>query len=161
MVLGMLPVSWKCHLTADLGQGSITILTLLSAHSLVFSFAKLEFPFDLPASQEPLKNLLAYELSKKHVESHPFFCHLEHHVCNKRSHGRLLHNLSKASQSLPRQEMSPILVKLCDTVLRTIDLASATPGFLNTRSSSSCEGTKGLFDTSKHDKTQLFVTLSL
>mmetsp|Transcript_44836 Transcript_44836/g.104711 ORF Transcript_44836/g.104711 Transcript_44836/m.104711 type:complete len:712 (-) Transcript_44836:68-2203(-) len=62
----------------DVNPGSITILTLLS---------------------EPLKNLLAYELSKKHVENHPFFCHLEH-------------------------EMSPILVKLCDTVLRTIDLAS-------------------------------------
>lgn len=28
-------------------------------------------------TQEPLKNLLAYELSKKHVESHPFFGHLE------------------------------------------------------------------------------------
>ena len=27
-----------------------------------------------------------------------------------------------------RHEMSPILVKLCDTVLRTIDLASTAPG---------------------------------
>ncbi|CAJ1335513.1 unnamed protein product [Effrenium voratum] len=62
----------------DVNPSSITILALLS---------------------EPLKNLLAYELSKKHVELHPFFSHLE-------------------------QEMSPILVKLCDTVLRTIDLAS-------------------------------------
>lgn len=62
----------------DVNPSSITILTLLS---------------------EPLKNLLAYELSKKHVESHPFFGHLEH-------------------------EMSPILVKLCDTVLQAIDLAS-------------------------------------
>eukprot|EP00913_Durusdinium_trenchii_P022055 g20725.t1 len=58
--------------------GSIMILTLLS---------------------EPLKNLLAYELSKKHVELHPFFNHLE-------------------------KEMSPILVKLCDTVLSAVDLAS-------------------------------------
>jgi len=62
----------------DVNPSSITILTLLS---------------------EPLKNLLAYELSKKHVELHPFFAHLE-------------------------QEMSPILVKLCDTVLQAIDLAS-------------------------------------
>eukprot|EP00931_Biecheleriopsis_adriatica_P086580 TRINITY_DN61211_c0_g1_i1.p1 TRINITY_DN61211_c0_g1~~TRINITY_DN61211_c0_g1_i1.p1 ORF type:complete len:707 (+),score=114.53 TRINITY_DN61211_c0_g1_i1:60-2180(+) len=48
---------------------------------------------------EPLKNLLAYELSKKHVNLHPFFAHLEN-------------------------EMSPVLVKLCDTVLKSINLAS-------------------------------------
>lgn len=62
----------------DVNPSSIMILTLLS---------------------EPLKNLLAYELSKKHVELHPFFNHLE-------------------------KEMSPILVKLCDTVLSAVDLAS-------------------------------------
>ena len=41
-------------------------------------------------SQEPLKNLLAYELSKKHVENHPFFCHLEHLGFNRTFRTQLL-----------------------------------------------------------------------
>ena len=58
--------------------------------------------------QEPLKNLLAYELSKKHVENHPFFCHLEHLGFERsgsfRNQGGELNSpiLSEAAQKRPQ-----------------------------------------------------------
>lgn len=68
--------------------------------------------------------MLAYELSKKHVELHPFFSHLEQLGLAQSSGYRVPATVESNEICNLRQEMSPILVKLCDTVLRTIDLAS-------------------------------------